>query len=196
MLRKVITGGQTGVDQAAWRAALAAGLSTGGAMPRGFRTEDGPRPEFAARFGAVAIASEDVDDRTRANVAAADATLIFADDRSGPGTLLTVSEARSSGKPMLVVPPDPGDDPGMPGRIASWLLSQAVRVVNVGGDRESTRPGIGDRVERVLSAAFLLASGRAVEEPTLDRLAPERLRPGHDAPRSGEGRRLREGASD
>lgn len=51
----IITGGQTGADQAAWRAAKACGLPTGGYMPKGYLTEDGPRPEFATEFGAVAM---------------------------------------------------------------------------------------------------------------------------------------------
>ncbi len=42
MLEKVINGGRTGSDQAGWRAARAAGIPTGGAMPLGFLTE---RPE-------------------------------------------------------------------------------------------------------------------------------------------------------
>src|SRR5690606_23607617 len=125
MLRQVITGGQTGVDQAAWRAARRAGLRTGGFMPLGFLTEDGPRPEFAPRFGAVALDSPSFDDRTRANVALADAALILADDHSGPGTLLTIDCCRSSGTPMLLVPPDSCEDPDSPARIAAWLSRHA-----------------------------------------------------------------------
>ncbi len=43
----IISGGQTGVDQSAWRAAAAFRVPTAGLMPLGFLTEDGPRPEFA-----------------------------------------------------------------------------------------------------------------------------------------------------
>lgn len=39
----IISGGQTGADQAGWRAARRCGLATGGRMPREFETEDGPR---------------------------------------------------------------------------------------------------------------------------------------------------------
>jgi hypothetical protein len=53
MLDRIITGGQTGADQAAWRAAHAFAIPTGGWMPLGFLTEDGPRPEFAELHGAV-----------------------------------------------------------------------------------------------------------------------------------------------
>jgi hypothetical protein len=39
MLEKILSGGQTGADQAAWRAARSFGLPTGGWMPLGFLTE-------------------------------------------------------------------------------------------------------------------------------------------------------------
>jgi hypothetical protein len=58
MLDRVITGGQSGADQAGWRAARAAGIPTGGFMPKGFLTEDGPRPEFAEEFGAVEMPTD------------------------------------------------------------------------------------------------------------------------------------------
>jgi hypothetical protein len=157
MLRQVITGGQTGVDQAAWRAAEALGLETGGAMPLGFLTEDGPRPEFAGRFGAEPLDSPLVDDRTRANAEGADATIVFVEARSGPGTVLTVECARATGKPLLILSPDECADPTLADRIASWIAEHRVSVLNVAGDRESISPGIGDRVGPVLARAFAIA---------------------------------------
>jgi hypothetical protein len=38
--------------------------------------------------------------------------------------------------------------------VASWIVAEEVRTLNVAGNRESTEPGIGDRVERFLVAAF------------------------------------------
>jgi Circularly permutated YpsA SLOG family len=43
---KIISGGQTGADQAGWRAAKACGLETGGWMPKGWKTELGCSPFF------------------------------------------------------------------------------------------------------------------------------------------------------
>jgi hypothetical protein len=53
MLDRIITGGQTDADQAAWRAAKAFGIPTGGWMPLGFLTEAGARPEFAELYGGL-----------------------------------------------------------------------------------------------------------------------------------------------
>jgi hypothetical protein len=77
MLERVITGGQTGTDQAGWRAAKAAGIPTGGWMPKGFLTEAGPSPEFAAEFGAVEMPTASYPERTRANIKAEDGTVWF-----------------------------------------------------------------------------------------------------------------------
>jgi hypothetical protein len=89
MLEKVITGGQTGADQAAWRAAKAFGIPTGGAMPLGFKTEDGPRPEFAEMYGAVEMPTTSYASRTRQNVKDSDATLWLGETDS-PGAKATL----------------------------------------------------------------------------------------------------------
>jgi hypothetical protein len=52
---KIISGGQTGAEQAGWRAARAFDVGCGGWMPNGFLTDDGPRPEFAAQYGAAEL---------------------------------------------------------------------------------------------------------------------------------------------
>ena len=43
MIKLVISGGQSGADQAGWRAAQACDIPTGGWMPFGFLTEEGPQ---------------------------------------------------------------------------------------------------------------------------------------------------------
>ena len=45
MIRKVISGGQTGVDRAGLDAAVNAGIPIGGYCPKGRRAEDGVIPE-------------------------------------------------------------------------------------------------------------------------------------------------------
>jgi hypothetical protein len=94
MLVKVISGGQTGVDQAGWRAAKACGIPTGGYIPKGFLTEEGFRPEFVERYGAVETETTGYQDRTRYNVLEADGTVWFGSQDS-PGFKLTRSAGGS-----------------------------------------------------------------------------------------------------
>jgi hypothetical protein len=85
MLDRIVSGGQTGADQAGWRAAKAAGIPTGGWMPLGFLTEDGPRPEFAGLYGAEECPTADYPARTRRNVIDSSATIWFGTLDSGLG---------------------------------------------------------------------------------------------------------------
>jgi hypothetical protein len=86
VLDRVVSGGQTGADQAGWRAARALGIVTGSRMPEGFLTEAGPRPEFAELFGAVELPGGGYPERTRANVRNSDATVWFGNpDSPGDG---------------------------------------------------------------------------------------------------------------
>src|SRR3954469_10970644 len=118
MLELVTTGGQTGADQAGWRAAKRLGLATGGWMPMGFRTEGRPddeglpgpdesHPEFAEMYGARAHESLEYRLRTRANLEEADALAWFGDPLSRGGRL-TIPLAGIVGIPSCVI--QLGDD--------------------------------------------------------------------------------------
>jgi hypothetical protein len=149
MLEAFRSGGHSGADQGAWRAARACGLATCGWMTRGFKTEEGPCPDFAALYGAVELASDDYADRTRANVRDSDATLWFGDPGS-PGGRTTLRACASIGQPTYLVI----DGLTRPSDVAAWIEAEEVRVLNVAGNRESTAPGIGNRVERFMVAVF------------------------------------------
>ena len=48
---QIISGGQTGADQGALRAALDLGISTGGVAPKGYKTETGPHQVLPYVYG-------------------------------------------------------------------------------------------------------------------------------------------------
>ena len=145
---RIESGGQTGADQAGWRAAKSLGIPTGGWMPAGFETEAGPRLEFARQFGAVELAGG-YSERTRANARDSDATVWFGDPASNGGRT-TLRACQALGRPVLIV------QPGItrPSDLVAWIVAGYFEVVNVAGNRESTAPGIGARVERFLVAAL------------------------------------------
>jgi hypothetical protein len=146
MLNKIVTGGQTGADQAAWRAAKLFSVPTAGWMPRGFLTEDGPRPEFAQAFGAAELPTETAAARTERNVRDSDGTLWFGETTSA-GAHDTIAACRKFMKPCLPVWPSAAFEPS---HVAAWIVESKISVLNVAGNRESVEPGIGDRVERFL----------------------------------------------
>jgi len=143
-IRKVISGGQTGVDRAALDAALALSIPIGGWCPRGRRAEDGPIP---ARYGLVETPSDGYLQRTEWNVRDANATLIVGRGELTGGTLRTVRFARKWAKPCLVL--DLAAAPSLESA-SEWLAEGEYRVLNVAGPRESTQPGIHAASEPVL----------------------------------------------
>ena len=143
-IRKIVSGGQTGVDRAALDVALALGVPCGGWCPRGRRAEDGVIP---ARYPLQETGSQDYAKRTSRNVIDSDGTLILAIGALHGGTLLTAQLAEKSGKPCLVV------DLAAPlesGKVHSWIHENQISVLNVAGPRESQHPGIHALVSRFL----------------------------------------------
>jgi hypothetical protein len=143
MLDRMISGGQTGADQAAWRAAQAFGVPTGGWMPKGFLTEDGTRPDFAERYGAAEMPTGSMTARTEQNVRDSDATLWFGETTTAAAQA-TVGACQKFAKPCMPVYPGASFTPS---HVAAWIRENQIRTLNVAGNREGEEAGIGDRVE-------------------------------------------------
>lgn len=158
-LRRITSGGQTGVDRAALRAAGAAGLEIGGWCPPGRASESGPIPDDLplreTPEDRSALAPEvPRSQRTEWNVRDADATLVLGpadatDD--DPGTAFTLACAEHYARPLLRCDPA---DPGAGDRILDWLEARAVVTLNVAGPSERNCPGIDAACFALLRAVF------------------------------------------
>ena len=155
---KVISGGQTGVDQAALRAAMACGIAIGGWCPPGRVSEDGTisdafplkeTPEERSPQAPEAPRSQ----RTEWNVRDSDGTLILRPAQHGvddPGTRWTAECASRYRKPMLICDPE---NPGDVAKAQAWLSEHLILTLNVAGPSEKACPDIGASAERfVLNA--------------------------------------------
>jgi hypothetical protein len=149
-LKKIISGGQTGADQGGLEAAERLKIATGGTMPKGFRTEVGPMPELAARFGLEALVSAEYPPRTRYNIVGSDGTIIFGSVEE-PGSGLTKKMCKESHKPFLVIEEFDERDAEM---IVKFIGKYGIQVLNIAGNRESGRPGIQKRVRDFLVEAL------------------------------------------
>lgn len=154
-LRRIISGGQTGADQAGLRAAKALGIATGGMMPKGWRTEAGPRPEFKDLYGLEESKFSSYPPRTRWNVHNATGTVIFVANTIDGGSAITRQYCDVARKPVVVISfaivahLDGGT------RLREWLELFSIQVLNVAGNRESRTPGIGSTVESYLRVALM-----------------------------------------
>jgi hypothetical protein len=99
VLRKIISGGQTGADRAGLDFAIETGLEHGGYVPRGRKAEDG---RIDDKYHLVELSTNSYPARTRRNIEESDGTVIFSLERllSG-GTKLTQDYANKLGKPLL-----------------------------------------------------------------------------------------------
>src|SRR5437868_5122145 len=100
VVRKIVSGGQTGVDRAALDVAIALRIPHGGWCPAGRRAEDGAIPK---RYRMRETASREYRVRTTRNVEDADATLILCEGPPVGGTALTTRVAAERRKPVLIV---------------------------------------------------------------------------------------------
>ena len=92
--RKIISGGQAGVDRAALDIALELGIECGGWCPKGRGAEDG---RIGPKYPLLETGSEDPNVRTERNVRDSDATLIFTWGKPTGGTAYTIKMAEKLG---------------------------------------------------------------------------------------------------
>jgi predicted Rossmann-fold nucleotide-binding protein len=143
-LKKIISGGQTGVDRAALDAALESGISCGGWCPKGRRAEDGVIP---LNYAMEETSSSDYPQRTEFNVQDADGTLILAWGPPLGGTLLTLRLARKHRKPCRIIDLSAAIDAPSS---REWIIKNEIETLNVAGPRESEAPGIYTRALNLL----------------------------------------------
>lgn len=99
-MRKIISGGQTGVDRGALDAAMSFGFECGGWCPAGRLAEDGIIP---VKYPLNELSSEYYQDRTLQNVIDSDGTVIIHFAGIEGGTKLTLQYAERHQKLHLVI---------------------------------------------------------------------------------------------
>ncbi|MGA9477960.1 MAG: putative molybdenum carrier protein [Desulfobacterales bacterium] len=163
MIKKIISGGQTGADRAALDVAINLHIPHGGWVPKNRKAEDGPVP---AHYQLKEMSTESYPARTEANVADSDGTLIITHGELKGGSRLTREHALKHGKPHLHIDLDVlrGDD--VLYAIVNWIVENHIAVLNVAGSRASEDPALYDTVFEVLNNAVLLLKIRRMRHPS------------------------------
>ena len=103
-IEKIISGGQSGADQAALEVAQDFGIQTGGHCPKGFRNEyssDGSNKRRMQDWGLVETPSDKYPPRTELNVKNSDGTVWFG-ATSSPGYKCTIKDTTGTTLVYLV----------------------------------------------------------------------------------------------
>lgn len=140
MLKKIISGGQTGADRAALDAAMRLGIPHGGWVPKGRLAEDGQVPDH---YQLEEMPTDSYRERTRKNVLESDGTLLVSRGAPTGGTDFTRVLVLRHGKQLLGI--DLNNQSNLQDAaslVASWIELQRIEVLNVAGPRASKDPCI------------------------------------------------------
>ncbi len=156
MVRKIISGGQTGADQGALDGALACDFPHGGAIPAGRKTEIGP---LSKRYHLEELDSPHYPERTEKNVVDGDGTLILSHGKLTGGSALTLAIAQRLAKPWLHIDCATVTPEEAVARLRSWCEEHRIEVLNVAGPRASTDPLIYGKTRQLVIALLLGQQG-------------------------------------
>jgi len=132
-IKKIISGGQTGADQAGLKAAYDHKYETGGFAPKGYITSDGPNRQLLQKKYGLLEHGDGYVPRTYENVKCSHGTIRMAIDFESPGEQLTLMAIEKYNKPFLDIDLN---NPISTMRLYNWLLEHNIKVLNVAGNTE------------------------------------------------------------
>lgn len=133
MLIKIISGGQTGADEAGLQAAYDLGFKTGGTAPLGYKIQNFEgfnecNLELKTKFGLTEHSSSTYPPRTKKNVRDSNGTVLFGYIESS-GAKLTIKTCNQLNKPLIINPSSL--------ELFDWIKQNKIEILNCAGNRLS-----------------------------------------------------------
>lgn len=134
-LRRVVSGGQTGVDRGALDAALAVGFECGGWVPGDRMAEDGVIPD---RYPVTVLPNGNYRQRTRLNVVDSDGSAIIYNESLTGGARLTRNLCALLNRPYVLIDARELADPNRAAATVLKFIERCkIQTLNVAGPRLS-----------------------------------------------------------
>jgi hypothetical protein len=134
-LKRIVSGGQTGVDRGALDAALAVGFECGGWAPGDRMAEDGV---ISDRYPLTALPNGNYRQRTRLNVVDSDGTAILYEGYLSDGTRLTRDLCELLSRPCILISARETPDPiAAAAALVKFIEDNQIETLNVAGPRAS-----------------------------------------------------------
>jgi len=168
-LKKIISGGQTGVDRIGLEAGKESGIQTGGTATPGFATENGKDltlkdfgvEEISKELQAGKSGKEFYLPRTEQNVLNSDGTVYFATDEDSAGRIATERFAKKNNKPFLLNPTAE--------QLRNWLALNNIETLNVAGNRGSKlSTQKAEEIKNIIKQALSQPTQSTNVKPTID----------------------------
>lgn len=174
MLTQIVSGGQTGADQAALDVAMDLGIDHGGWVPLGRLTENGV---LDAKYRMQEMPTGEYSARTEQNVIDSHGTLILSHGRLTGGSEYTRKMAAKHNRPWLHIDLARSSAFDAARKTSQWLAENRVSVLNVAGARASKDPLIYQATRDLIESAYYLGlvnDSGALDAQKLDLAAHER----------------------
>lgn len=153
MIRKIISGGQTGADLAALDVAVKLGIPHGGWIPKGRITEAGILDD---KYKLKEMETSNYNKRTEQNIVDSDGTLIISHGKLTGGSDFTREMALFHNRPWLHIDLNKTNSFQAAGKIKSWITENDIKVLNVAGPRASKDSLIYQATADILETVFYL----------------------------------------
>ena len=152
MLKKIISGGQTGADSAALDFAIWHEIPHGGWCPKGRLCENGT---IDPRYQLKETSTKNYPQRTEKNVQDSDGTVIFTiSPKLTGGSKKTAELAAKHQKPWIHLHPQSGGYDGPELLLLEFLREHNIETLNVAGTRASKEPDVYKFVKYTLENAL------------------------------------------
>ena len=151
MIKKIISGGQTGVDRAALDFAIKHNIAHGGWIPKGRLAEDNP---LSDHYHLKEMPTSSYPARTERNVLDSDGTLIVSRGKLTGGSDLTRKFAILNGRSWIQIDLNQTDHTDVAAKIKEWIDQEEVEILNVAGPRASKDPHIYNKVMEILELVY------------------------------------------
>lgn len=154
MLKKIISGGQTGADQAALDVAIKLGIPYGGWIPKGRLTENGSLPD---KYKLQEMPTNSYPKRTEKNILDSDGTVIISHGKLTGGSALTRKLAKQHKRPWIHIDPNKTQMFLAVSELYDWTISNNIEILNIAGSRASKDPKIYKDTFYIIEGAYLLS---------------------------------------
>jgi len=151
MINKIISGGQTGADQAALDAAIQWQIPHGGRIPKGRLTESGILPE---RYKLQEMPTGSYPARTEQNVIESDGTLIISHGKPSGSPKYSQEMALKYHRPYLHIDLNNNNAFDAAKHVYQWIKMHNIGSLNVAGSRASEDPYIYQATMHLITAVL------------------------------------------
>ena len=158
MISKIISGGQTGVDQAALDVAIELGIPHGGWIPKGRKTENGALPD---KYRLKEMPTSSYAKRTEQNIIDSEGTLVISPGPLTGGSELTRKTAILHDRPCIHIDLVTLNTLQAIKTVRSWIVHHGIEILNIAGPRAGENPEIYDMAVKTLKAVLRKPEMRA-----------------------------------